>query len=194
MKRTLFFLSIVLVAASGASGQARRAGGASPVLFAPLDLQVGGTYSYVKPDYTPQDGLGFGIYSTLDAPNHFGGEIDFHQISISQHKPAYERTYEIGVRYHRDYREHFRPFVKAAYGRGVFNFPATNGSQTSVANLAYNMIAVSGGLDYAVARTINIRVEGEYQSWFKRVGLENGLTPILFSVGAAYHFGGKGPP
>jgi opacity protein-like surface antigen len=182
----------VLAFSSAAFGQSR--GGALPALYAPLDLQVGGTFSYVFPDYTPQKGVGYGIYSTLDLPNHFGAEVGFHQISILQHKPAYERTYDIGVRYHRDYRDgHLRPYLKLLYGRGVFNFPAQNGSQTSVGNLAYNMFVVGGGADYAVTRTINVRAEIEYQSWFARNGFVNGLTPILVTVGAAYHFSGKGP-
>jgi opacity protein-like surface antigen len=193
LKHILLLLSIVLAASPAALGQAR---GASFPLYAPLDLQVGASYSYCRCDYTPQNGQGFGFYSTLDLVNRFGAEVGFHQISISQHKPAYERTYDIGVRYHLNLGHHgqIRPYGKALYGRGVFNFPAQNGSQTSVGNLAYNMYVLGGGVDYSVSRTINVRAEVEFQSWFKRVGLEDGLTPTLFTIGAAYHFGGKGPP
>ena len=66
------------------------------------------------------------------------------------------------------------------YGRGVFNFP------NDVANLAYNLGAVAGGVDYNALRHVNVRVEYEYQHWF---GFPpNALTPQLGTVGVAYRF------
>jgi hypothetical protein len=186
LKRTLLYLSLLIAASSYASGQALPAAARSG------DLQVGGDFSFALPDYTPQDALGYGIYSTFDLTEHYGAEVDFHQLSISQHSPAYERSYEIGARYHRDYGI-YRPYVKVLVGRGVFNFPSYFDPGTSAGNLAYNLYAVGGGVDIAIRPTINVRADLEYQSWFSGPGLENGLTPTLLSIGVAYHFNAGWP-
>jgi opacity protein-like surface antigen len=69
------------------------------------------------------------------------------------------------------------------YGRGVFN--STYRGQTT-ANIAYNMLAFGGGLDYRVLPYLNIRGDYEYQRWF---GFPpNGLTPSVVTVGVAYRF------
>ena len=94
----------------------------------------------------------------------------------------YERTYEIGPRYVRDYGR-FSPYVKAMYGRGVFNFPPQN-----AANLAYNMFAGGAGVDYRVLPYLNVRFDYEYQDWSSFP--PTGLKPQLFTIGAAYHFPG----
>ena len=54
------------------------------------------------------------------------------------------------------------------------------------ANLAYNLFAVGGGLDYRILRHVNARADFEYQRW---MGFPpNGLAPSLLTFGAAYHF------
>ena len=68
-------------------------------------------------------------------------------------------------------------------GRGVFNFTVDT---VTVANLAYNMIAIGGGTDYSLTRSINLRGDFEYQKWFSFP--PNGLSPTVFSFGGAYHF------
>ena len=98
------------------------------------DLQVGGGFVLDHSDYEPNEIKGFAFYTTLDLKSHFGGEFVIHQANSNTGDKLYERTYEIGPRYHRDYGR-FSPYVKAMYGRGVFNYP--NG----LANLAYNLFA-----------------------------------------------------
>jgi hypothetical protein len=85
------------------------------------------------------------------------------------------------------------------YGRGVYNFvtpcnplydkncPATGPIVfVTAANLAYNLLAGGGGLDYELLRHVNVRADWEYQRWFD---YENSsLSPSVFTVGAAYHF------
>lgn len=148
-----------------------------------FDLQIGGQGVYAKSDYYPQAFRGAGGYATLDFTTHFGVEIDFRQAN-SQSDAAYERTYEIGARYHRAYGR-FSPYLKALYGRGVFNFI---NSGVVVANLAYNEFVFGGGTDFAVLRWLNLRADYEYQSWLSFQ--PNNLTPQLISVGVAYHFPG----
>ncbi len=147
-----------------------------------FDLQAGVDYVYDKSDYYPTAEHGYGIYSTLDFRPHFGAEVDFRQANESDH--SYERTYEIGGRYFRNYGR-LTPYLKALYGRGVFNF-IYNG--TAVANLAYNEYSLGGGVDYRVLPYLNIRGDYEYQNWFGFPA--HGLTPQLVTIGVAYHFPG----
>jgi opacity protein-like surface antigen len=55
-----------------------------------------------------------------------------------------------------------------------------------IANLAYNIFAIGAGVDYHVLPGLNVRAEYEYQQWLSFP--PNGLTPKIFSVGAAYRF------
>ena len=154
------------------------------------DLQVGGDFVVANSDYETSDFKGAGIYATLDLTSHFGAEVDFHDIGSSQGTDEYERTYEIGGRYFRSYGR-FSPYVKALYGRGVFNFTqyATgSGYYFTEANLAYNEFVGGAGVDIRIRPYLNARVDYEYQDWHSFP--PNGLTPQLLSVGAAYHFGG----
>jgi hypothetical protein len=146
----------------------------------------------VLPDYTPQNAVGFDIYTNYFVTPSFGVELDYHRSTILQHSPAAESTFEYGLAYRRVYGI-YRPYVRAAFGRGTLNFPSQSGSQTSVADLSYNLYGVAGGVDFEATRLINVRAEVEYQSWFSANGLNNGLTPIIFTIGAAYHFNPREP-
>lgn len=145
------------------------------------DLQVGGGFVIDKSDYLTTNLKGFAFYTTLDLTRHWGGEFVIHQAYSGTGDQAYHRTYELGPRYHRDYGR-FAPYVKAMYGRGVFNYP--NG----VANLAYNMFALGAGLDFKVKSYLNVRADYEYQDWLSFP--PNGLHPQLITFGVAYHFPG----
>lgn len=146
-----------------------------------LDFQAGGGFTLIRSDYNGNF-KGVALYTTLDVSSHFGGEFVFHQANTPYANKIYERTYEIGPRYYRTYGR-FKPYVKAMYGRGVFNFPE------NVANLAYNLFAAGVGVDYAVLSRLNVRADYEYQRWLSFPS--NGLTPMVFTIGAAYHFPGR---
>lgn len=171
-----------------------------------LDLQVGAGYANANSDYTTNRIGGYMFYADADFMRHLGAEFNFHQVSDSN-SALYERTYELGARYFRDYGR-FKPYVKGLYGRGVFNSPVyeyfvpTNCPVTVTTttppctyqvvetnfNLAYNMMVFGGGLDVSVVPRVNVRVDYEYQKWFSGPGLTNGLSPQILSIGAAYHF------
>lgn len=157
------------------------------------DLQVGGGVSLSREDYLTNRLTGFNIYADFDFRPHWGVELNFHQLNDRTQvanpngtggtisTKVYERTYEVGGRYLVCHCRRFVPYAKGLYGRGVYNFPF------DAANLAYNMAVAGGGVDYGVTKRINIRADYEYQKWF---GFQySGLTPQLFTVGAAYHFG-----
>jgi opacity protein-like surface antigen len=169
---TAFYL---VLGASALWGQAR------PTASRTGDFQIGVDYVGGSSDYGYADLKGVGLYTTFDFTSHFGAEFDLHQANTSIDK-VYERTYEIGGRYHRNYGR-AEPYAKVMIGRGVFNF-ALDG--VTYANLAYNMFAVGGGVDYHLTRYLNVRGDYEYQDWG---GFPpNGLTPQLISIGVAYHF------
>jgi len=143
------------------------------------DLQIGGGFVIDSPDYSRKKLKGFAFYTTLDLTSHLGGEFVIHQANSSAEDNIYERTYEIGPRYHRDYGR-FSPYVKAMYGRGVFNYP------NNVANLAYNMFAFGVGTDVKIKPWLNVRADYEYQDWMSFP--PTGLSPQVITIGAAYHF------
>lgn len=157
----------------------------APTAKRAADLQLGAGFSYGKHDYeyTPiEDGTrinGLSFYGTLDFKPHLGVEIAFRQLGTHKSDHMYERTYEIGPRYVLHFNR-INPYARVAYGRGVFNFPQ------DIANLAYNMGVIAGGVDVNVLPHLNVRGEYEYQRWF---GFPNhNLQPQMITVGAAYHF------
>jgi len=152
------------------------------------DLQIGAMFNLANSDYRPDHFKGYGFYTTYDFKYHIGIEGEFHQIiDPDPIDGVYERTYEVGPRYVLHYGR-FAPYAKVMYGRGVFNYPPVFGDPKvgPIANLAYNIFAVGAGVDYHVLVGVNLRAEYEYQQWLSFP--PNGLTPKLFSVGAAYRF------
>jgi hypothetical protein len=174
-KRYCMSLCLVL-GASTLCAQAR------PTASRTGDFQVGIDYVTGSSDYANRL-KGIGVYTTFDFTSHFGAEFDLHQANTQVNK-VYERTYEIGGRYHRNYGR-VEPYIKAMVGRGVFNFVLQG---VTYANLAYNMYALGGGVDYRLTRYLNLRGDYEYQSWNSFP--PNGLTPQLLSIGVAYHIPG----
>jgi hypothetical protein len=143
------------------------------------DLQVGGGYAISSPDYSNQRFQGITGYATLDVTPHWGFEFDIHQVNTTGDDHIYERSYEIGPRYVRHYGR-FNPYLRASYGRGVFNFPYNQ------ANVAYNIAAGAIGLDVRIKPHLFVRGEYEGQYWFKFQ--DRSLQPDVTTIGAAYHF------
>jgi outer membrane protein with beta-barrel domain len=155
----------------------------APTATRAADLQVGVGFTTAHSDYLPNRINGGAAYFDLDFTRRLGVEGAFHFVKDGKGSDIYEKTYEIGGRYHLSYGR-FMPYGKLMYGRGVFNFPAYPGYPH--ANLAYNLFAGGAGVDYMVWRHLNARADFEYQRW---MGFPpNGLTPTLLTFGAAYHF------
>ena len=146
------------------------------------DFQVGVDFVAGSSDYAGRL-QGAGLYTTFDFTNHFGAEFDLNQADLPN-SSVYERTYEVGGRYYRNYGP-VSPYAKAMIGRGVFNFATEN---VTYANLAYNMFSLGGGVDVRINRYLNARGNYEWQDWSSFP--PHGLTPHLFTVGVAYHFPG----
>ncbi len=158
-------------------------GQAAPTAVRSADLQVGVGFTNANSDYLPNRLNGGAAYFDLDFRHHLGVEGVFHFVKDGNGSGIYEKTYEIGGRYRRIYGR-FVPYGKAMYGRGVFNFPSYPGYAHP--NLAYNLFAGGGGLDYRVLPFLNARADLEYQRW---LGFPpSGLSPSLITIGVAYHF------
>lgn len=146
------------------------------------DAQIGVGYLGARPDYVQQTFSGFAAYADFDFRPHLGVEAEFHQAGSTSGDRSFERTYEVGVRYHRAYGP-LLPYVKAMAGRGDFSYP------TGQTQLGYNMFAAGAGADIRIGQYLRVRGEYEFQKWSSFPN--GGLTPQLLTLGIAYHFAGK---
>ena len=154
------------------------------------DLQVGAGLALGSSDYrspalggTGEQLRGFDLYSTFDFKPRFGAEVGFRQTTPSYGEAVYERTYEIGGRYVYPVGR-LMPYAKVMYGRGVFNYPR------NIANIAYNLCGLGGGIDLRLTDRVNVRADYERQHWF---GFPlQALAPNVLTIGMAYHFSGAG--
>lgn len=180
--------TLLLVAGAVPAMQAQK----QPTATRTFDIQAGGEFTYARPDYTgtfpvfiDNEMKGYGFYGNIDFLPHVGLQLDYHKVSGQLN--TYERTYEVGGRYVIR-KNRWTPYVKVEYGRGVINgVPYIVGGPAAF-NLASNMIVLGGGADYKLKPYLNLRGDFEYQDWFSNLGLPNGITPYLGSIGVAYHF------
>ena len=175
----LLFRVLLLSACFLGSAAYTHAQGVAPTAIRRSSLQVGIGYSLADSDYSQKVFRGGSVYGTYNITTHLGAEFMVHQVNTQYDNNIYERTYELGPRYVLHYGR-FEPFVRVAYGRGVFNYPY-NG-----ANLAYNMFTVAGGADIRLSRHIYARGEYEVQRWLNFP--PHGLQPTVTTLGAAYRF------
>jgi hypothetical protein len=177
----MYVLTRILVFVVFMGGASRLHAQASPTASRKADLKIGVGFTNANTDYLPNRVNGGTAYFDFDVSSHLGIEGEFRFVKDGETN-IYEKSYEIGGRYFRTYGK-FVPYGKVMYGRGVFNF--ANAGVTT-ANLAYNMVAAGGGVDYKALRHVYVRGDFEYQRWF---GFPpSGLTPTLLTVGVAYHF------
>ncbi|HEY4011074.1 MAG TPA: outer membrane beta-barrel protein [Acidobacteriaceae bacterium] len=149
-------------------------------------IQAGASYTYSNEDQYPGKHLqGATIYGTFDLNNHLGVEADLHFASAFHSYYDYkESSYDAGLRWTQHYRK-FAPYAKGLVGFGhssaINSIQIVGGSTPG----SYFLFGLGGGLDYSLNNKINIRcVDFEYQRWPNFP--PHGLTPPLFSFGAAY--------
>ncbi len=145
-------------------------GQAIPGAIRPLDVQVGGAFTFANSDYGSSPGAhGYGLYGSFDFKPHWGAELDYNSITLqglhlpSPATPVRERTFEYGARYRRNYGR-YNPFLKLAAGRGTFD--SSNPLYQANYSLSYNMMVFGGGVDTNITPRFNVRVSAEYQNWF----------------------------
>jgi hypothetical protein len=160
-------------------------------------LQVGATFTFLKPDATgyltphsaPESttlSLGASFYGNFDFTRNFGVAAEANFPTTRTPQDFLEKSYLIGGRYVYPIRR-YRPYAKLLAGIGTTSFdgpvpyivfPGTPGT--------YGVIAYGGGLDYILTRSINLRADLEAQHWGGYPG--GAINPFMFSIGAAYRF------
>ena len=144
--------------------------------------QLGAGWTVVKPDYGQKNVQGVSIYGTFDFLRHIGVEGSIHLASMVTPTDIGEDSYLLGPRYVFRYGR-FNPYGKAMFGLARFKYKFQDVTNA----YTYGVYAFGGGLDYAATKRINVRaIDFEYQKWPSFP--TNGLTPLVFTFGAAYSF------
>jgi hypothetical protein len=156
---------------------------AKPTAVAKGLLQVGGAYSHAQPDYGQKSIQGFTGFADFDFRQHFGIEADYHYISLVTPTDLGENSFFIGPRVIYP-RGRFRIYGKALFGIGDIVIQETQDNPEGGAG-RYSAYAIGGGVDIAATDHIMVRaVDFEFQHW----NYQTGLTPTVFTFGAAYRF------
>ena len=147
-------------------------------------LQAGGGYSVASSDYGQGKIQGFSGFADFDFTNHLGVEADIHYIAIITPNDLAENTYLIGPRYVFR-RNRYNIYGKGLLGIGDMVIQEVQDNQGTVAGTSF-AYALGGGVDFMATKHIVVRaIDFEYQHW--NYGA-HGLTPMVFTVGAAYRF------
>jgi opacity protein-like surface antigen len=156
---------------------------ANPTATALSNLQIGGGFTYARTDYGQRGDKGLTIFGDYDLGVHWGAEANYHYVSIATPDNVSENSFTIGPRF--IYRKHhFKLYGKGFIGLGHISVPltATNRLVASETDFLYG---AGGGVEYLIGSHLTLRpVDFEYQRWSFRTG----LTPAVFTIGAAYRF------
>lgn len=180
MKRILHITSIAFLLWTSAQISHAQA---APTATRGGSFQLGGAFSFAKPDYGQKNIKGFSAYGDYNFTRHLGIEGDIHLNSVFTPTDIGEDSYLIGPRYVFHFNR-LQPYAKFLGGFGRFKYQYDYTPHTAY---TYGIYAFGGGLDYHLSRHLNIRaVDFEYQNW-PGFGA-NGLTPMVWTFGAAYAF------
>lgn len=156
---------------------------AIPTATRQASAQLGFGYSFAQPDYGQRRIQGVTGFGDLDFGMHLGVEGDIHYIALVTPTDLAENTFLIGPRYNFR-RKNFDLYAKVLFGVGnlVIQEQQDNVGHSPGHDFA---VAFGGGLDIPVTRHIVVRaIDFEYQHW----NYLTGLTPTVFTFGAAYKF------
>jgi hypothetical protein len=176
LARRIATLLAALIIAATVHGQAL------PAATRGLSVQAGLGYSFASPDYSDKYTQGISAYADADFAHGLGVEIEYHAPIIITPRDIGETSFLGGVRYSY-HKRRFIPYGKLMAGLGTFHY--YQGYNAANSSQSYGMYAFGGGLDYRATEHITIRaIDAEYQIW---PGFPpNGLSPIVYTIGAAY--------
>jgi hypothetical protein len=170
-------LAAILSVSSSAHAQAM------PTAVSKGLFQVGGGYTLTLPDYGQLNITGFTGFADFDFRPHFGVEAVYHYISVITPDDLGENSVYVGPRFVYP-RGRLSIYGKAMVGIGSIVIQEVQDNPEGGAG-SYFSYAIGGGLDVRVTKHIVVRaIDAEYQHW----NYQTGLTPIAFTVGAAYRF------
>ena len=192
LSRGTFVLTRILILLSLFAGVPRLFAQAGPTASRAGDLLIGAGYTSAESDYGSRY-TGFGIYGDFDFSRHFGVEANFHKVNRGNGSTLSKKpTKSVGATSAPTASSSLTPRSWWAGRLQLPPYPPPAPQNQASANLAYNMFAGGLGTDIKVRPYLYLRADFEYQKWpgFKGTidGPANGLTPELFTFGAAYHF------
>lgn len=149
-------------------------------------LAVGIAYQNIDPDYGPSRASGLQIFANYDFSRYFGLTAEANEQTAFSNVVFLEHTYLFGGR--GVYRKRrYQVYAKALIGDGT---ASNNTPYPGLLNApgSYPVFGYGGGLDIRLPDHITVRaIDYEDQRWLSYH--PNGLTPHMFSFGAAYRFG-----
>ena len=156
---------------------------ANPTATRLSHVQIGGGFTYARTDYGQKGDKGLTLFGDYDIGVHWGAEAAYHYVSISTPNLVSENSFTIGPRF--ILRSHkWRLYGKGGIGLGHMNVPLTSVNRLA-ANETDFLFFGGGGVEYQLTPRIVIRpADVEYQRWSFRTG----LTPLVLTTGAAFHF------
>jgi opacity protein-like surface antigen len=179
LKRLITFVSLTCALSLPQLAHAQ----ANPTATALSNLQIGGGFSYARTDYGQRGDKGMTFFGDYDLGVHYGIEAEYHYMSIDTPDLVSENSFAIGPRFILR-KHHFKFYGKGMIGLGHITVPLTPTNRL-VANETDFLFAGGGGVEYLIGSHLTLRpVDVEYQRWSFR----NGLTPVVFTIGAAYRF------
>jgi opacity protein-like surface antigen len=174
---TLGCLATALSFASFARAQA------NPTATRLSHVQIGGGFTYARTDYGQKGDKGLSVFADYDIGVHWGAEADYHHPSIVTPDSVSENSFTIGPRFILR-KSHFKFYGKGMIGLGHITIPLTPTNRLPADETDF-LFAGGGGVEYLVGHHLTLRpVDFEYQRWSFRTG----LTPAVFTTGAAYRF------
>ena len=181
MLKTLTIIGcLAWVLCAPVSGRAQ----ALPTATSKGSLQVGGGVTLANPDYGQKDIAGVSGFVDFDFGLHVGVEADVHYLAFITPTDLAENSYLVGPRFLLP-RGRYTLYGKVLGGYGDLVIQELQDNVGHPGGL-YFEYALGGGLDIRATNRITIRaIDIELQKW---PSYGNGLSPIAYTVGAAYHF------
>jgi opacity protein-like surface antigen len=155
---------------------------ALPTAVAHGALQIGGGWTFAEPDYGEKSIQGATVFGDFDFRPHIGAEAEYHYISMITPTDLGENSFLIGPRFVLP-RSRFSLYAKVLFGIGDIAIQETQDNPQGGAG-TYFAYGAGAGIDYRLSKHIVARGDFEYQHW----NYLTGLTPAVFTVGAAYRF------
>jgi len=175
---TLFFCSMTLLSLSIYANAQEM-----PTVVRPIQVQIGGGFSFAQPDYGYPYIKGFTVYGDAIYHHLFGIEADVHYNSILTPTDIGENTYMIGPKVSILHEDRMNLYGKVLGGVAAFEYQ--KGTYPNPHTDTYGAFAVGGGIEFRASRHINIRavdIEGQWWPGFA----PHGLTPFVTTFGIAY--------
>jgi hypothetical protein len=145
-------------------------------------IEVGGAFTFAHADYGMKLIQGGTVFADAPVWHKFGAEVEYHYISVVTPYDGGENSILVGPTYTALRRDKLRLYAKVLGGIGMFEYQQGYFQNAHTVNsIAF---AGGGGVEYRISRHINLRpIDVELQKW---PNFGNGLSPIVFSIGAAY--------